>query len=100
MSSMLGDKIIVKLLENLLYLTAIGTVSQVNIVLEECRSHEWQNNTCSSGKYGLEHFLDTDKKRKLDKYKLMFLYKLSKAYYPVLKIVFYSCCFCYVMNAF
>ena len=67
MSSMLGDKIIVKLLENLLYLTAIGTVSQVNIVLEICRSHEWQNNTCSSRKYGLEHFLDTDRKSKLDK---------------------------------
>ena len=67
MWSILGDKIIVKLLENSLYLTAIGTVSQVNIVLEECRPHEWQNNTCSSGKKGLEHFLDTDRKSKLDK---------------------------------
>ena len=58
-------KIIVKLLENLLYLTAIGIVSQVNIDKEECRSHGWQNNTCSSGKYGVEHFLDTDSKSKL-----------------------------------
>ena len=69
MSSMLGDKIIVKLLENLLYLTAIGTVSQVNIVLEECRPHEWQNNTCSSRKCGLEQsalFSDTGRKSKLD----------------------------------
>ena len=41
---MLGDKIIVKLFENLLYLTAIGTENQVNIALEECRSREWQNN--------------------------------------------------------
>ena len=57
----------VKLPENLLYFTAIGTESQVKIVLEECRSHEWQNNTCSSGKFGLEHFIDTDRKSKLDK---------------------------------
>ena len=55
----LRNKIIVKLLENVLYLTAIGTGNHVNIVLEECRSHEWQNNGLFVGKNGLAHFIDT-----------------------------------------
>ena len=42
MSSMLGDKIIVKLLENLLYLTAIGTESKLKL--------SWRNVYLMNGK--------------------------------------------------